>query len=61
MKNICKIFLLVLIFSNFSISQEVKDYVKYQEPRKILFIGNILDLLIKTCYVIENFFLSEIT
>ena len=40
MKNICKIFLLVLIFSNFSISQEVKDYVKYQEPRKILFIGN---------------------
>ena len=40
MKNICKIFLLVLIFPNFSISQEVKDYFKYQEPRKILFIGN---------------------
>lgn len=40
MKKICKYFFLLLIFTNSLISQESWDDSKYQEPRKILFIGN---------------------
>ena len=40
MKNIYKLILIVLFFSNSLFSQEVDNYDKNQEPRTILFIGN---------------------
>ena len=40
MKNIYKLILIVLFFSNSLFSQKVDNYDKNQEPRTILFIGN---------------------
>ena len=40
MKNIYNFFVILLIFSNSLLSQEVEDRDRNQEPRTILFIGN---------------------